>query len=198
MNSSWICPQCGGNTNHFNPSRYCMVCDMCGTEVRSEAERNADIDFQKNIALAKKHLKVGNWEEAKRIVKPYASSKPDDKQVYLYLLVAVTKCFEDYLIDNPVAYAEASEYWDKLRRLGCINSAMVDYSNRRAAKITSLKNELNAKRSAIITINVIISLIAFCMMMCGEWMSILFIIVSVLGWSNSVNWLQEHKVDNII
>lgn len=197
MDSSWICPRCGGNTSHFSSARSCLVCDMCGTEVRTDAERNADIEFQRNMVLAKRHLKVGNWEEAKRIVKPYESTKPDEKQVYLYLLVAVTKCFEDLLIDNQAKNAEAIEYWDKLKRLGCINTAMLNYSKRREEKIRAMREELNAKRSAIIIINIIVSMIAFCMTVCCASVSSLFIILSIIGWVYSSKWLQTHKTTDI-
>ena len=160
MSATWICTVCGCNENRIHKTKGCLVCSSCGTEVRTEAERQEELNYQRNMVLAKNHLRVGNWDEAKRIVKPYANSRPSDKQVYLYLLVATTKCFEDYLIDNSAANQEAEMYWDKLRRLGCVNSAMINYAERRAAKLRAIKNEFNAKRAFFVAINVILTVFA--------------------------------------
>lgn len=193
MSDSWICLRCGCSSNHFSSSKGSLVCDSCGTEIRTEAERQEELNYQRNMALAKNHLKVGNWDEAKRIVKPYEHSRPADKQVYLYLLVATTKCFEDYLINNPVASEEAEIYWDKLSRLGCVNSEMVNYSERRAAKIRSIEEKFTAKKTLLITIDVVLSILTFSMMLCGEEISVLLVILTIVAWVHSVKWINKNK-----
>lgn len=193
MDNSWICEECGGKSSHFNSSRGCLVCDICGAEVRSKDELNANIVFQKDMALARQHLKVGNWDEAKRIVKPYENSRPAEKQVYLYLLVATTKCFEDFLLDDPVADSEAAKYYDKLKRLGCVNSAMINYAKRRSERIKTIKNDLSRKRLIIIVINAIINIVTLILLAYGEEISVLFVILSVVGWVHSSRWLRTIK-----
>lgn len=190
MSVTWICPRCGCNSNHFSSSKCSLVCDSCGTEVKTEAERQEELNYQRNMALAKNHLKVGNWEEAKKIVRPYEHSRPADIQVYLFLLVATTKCFEDYLINDPVASKEAEMYWDKLSRLGCVNAAMVNYSERRAAKLKSVNDEFIAKKSLLITIDVVLSILTVSMMACGVGISVLLIILTIVGWVHSIKWIS--------
>lgn len=192
MNNSWICPVCGGNSQHFNSNRCCIVCDTCGTEVRSDAQRNEDISFQQNMALARQHLQVGNWDEVKRIVKPYTRTRPAEKQVYLYLLAATTKCFEDYLLDNPAADAEAAEYWDKLVRLGCVNSAMRSYLERRAEKVRARNFDFKDKCLILTIIDSVLTLITISMIMfCGS-ISIIFIVLTIVGWVHTCKWIKRN------
>jgi len=193
MSVTWVCSVCGCNSNHVSRTKGCLVCDSCGTEVRSEAEKQEELNYQRNMVLAKNHLKVGNWEEAKRIVKPYANSRPSDKQVYLYLLVATTKCFEDFLLDNPAANEEAEIYWDKLRRLGCVNSAMIKYSQRRAAKLRAIHDEVTIKKTVIIVINLVLTVMAGLLVACGEGIAIVFIILTIVGWTHGTKWIGRNK-----
>lgn len=197
MNNTWICPQCGGNSYHFSSSRCCLICDTCGTKVQSEAERSAELNFQKNIALARQHLRVGNWDEAKKLAKEYENSRPTEKQIYLILLAAVTKCYEDLLINDSEARSEALTYWKKLERLGCVNSAMISYSQRRAAKIKALETEMEVKRLSVIAFNLILTLITFGMIMSGKGIAILFIILTVVGWSQGNKWLRKNCADRL-
>lgn len=194
MSTAWVCPRCGCNSNHFSSSRCSLVCDSCGTEVKTEVERQEELDFQRKMALAKNHLRVGNWDEAKRIVKPYEHSRPADKQVYLYLLVATTKCFEDYLIEDTAARQEAEIYWDKLTRLGCVNSAMKDYVYERERKIKLLKDEFNEKKILIIVVDILLTSLALLMIISGKIISVLFIILSLVGWIHSYNWININKI----
>lgn len=197
MNHGWTCPQCGGNSYHFSSSRGCMVCDTCGTEMWSEAERNEDLNYQKNMALARQHLKVGNWNEAKRLVLPYANSRPTDKQVYLILLAAVTKCYDDFLIEDPNARTEAAQYWEKLERLGCVNSAMVRYSQRRTDKVKALRTVIEGKRTAAIALDVIMVLVTLGLIMGGEGIAILFIILTAVVLTQTNKWLKKNRVDHL-
>lgn len=123
MSVSWTCPHCGGISNHFSRSRNALVCDSCGTKIQTETERNADIDYERKLALARQHLLVGNWEEAKGLIKPFCSSRPADKQLYLMLLMAETKGYSDYLMNNESNRREAFGYWDKLERKRCDKTA---------------------------------------------------------------------------
>lgn len=193
MSATWICSVCGCTTNHFSSSKGSLVCDACGTEVRSEAERQDELNYQKNMALAKSHLKVGDWEDAKRIVKPYEKSRPADKQVYLYLLVATTKCFEDYLLDNPAASKEAEIYWEKLQRLRAVNPAMREYLYRREAKLKEMNGKVSEKKMVLMLICIVLTIIAFWLMVSGEGISILFIILSIVGWVHSTKWINRNK-----
>ena len=191
MSATWICSKCGGNSNHFSTSKSALVCDSCGTEIRTDTERQEELNYQRNMALAKNHLKVGNWEDAKRIVKPYENSRPADKRVYLYLLVATTKCFEDFLLDNPSTSQEVDVYWDKLRRLGCINSAMVNYFDRRAAKLREIKEEYTIKKVLLIVISIVLTFIAFSLIVCGEVSGVLFVALAIVGWVHSTKWINK-------
>lgn len=193
MSTAWVCPRCGCNSNHFSSSRCSLVCDSCGTEVKTEVERQEELDFQRKMALAKNHLRVGNWDEAKRIVKPYEHSRPADKQVYLYLLVATTKCFEDYLIEDSAAFQEAEIYWDKLTRLGCVNSAMRNYADDRAAKLKLLREEFVTKKTLLITISMVLSFLAFFTLICGKIIAILLIVLAIIGWKYSLEWIKKNN-----
>lgn len=193
MSTTWVCPRCGCNTNHFSSSKCSLVCDACGTEVRTEAEMQEELNFQRNMALAKNHLKVGNWDEAKRIVKPYEHSRPADKQIYLYLLVATTKCFEDYLLEDSVECQEAEIYWNKLTRLGCVNSAMRNYAEGRAAKLKMMKDEFIAKKALFIAISMLFTVLAFLALICGELISIFLIILAAIGWKHSFDWIKKNN-----
>lgn len=193
MSTAWVCPRCGCNSNHFSSSKCSLVCDSCGTEVKTEVERQEELNFQRNMALARNHLKVGNWNEAKQIVKQYEHSRPADKQVYLYLLVATTKCFEDYLIDDSAACQEAEEYWDKLTRLGCVNSAMRNYADGRAAKLKLMREEFIARKSLLITISTVLTILAFLTLACGEIISIFFIASAVVAWKHSFDWIKKNN-----
>ena len=193
MSTAWVCPRCGCNSNHFSSSKCSLVCDSCGTEVKTEVERQEELNFQRNMALARNHLKVGNWNEAKQIVKQYKQSRPADKQVYLYLLVATTKCFEDYLIDDSAACQEAEEYWDKLTRLGCVNSAMRNYADGRAAKIKLMKEEFGAKKILLITISIVLTILAFLTVICGVTISLFFIASAVVAWKYSLDWIKKNN-----
>lgn len=193
MSTIWVCPRCGCNSNHFSSSKCSLVCDSCGTEVKTEVERQEELNFQRNMALAKNHLKVGNWDEAKQIVKQYERSRPADKQVYLYLLVATTKCFEDYLIEDSVACQEAEVYWDKLTRLGCVNSAMRNYADDRAAKLKLIKDKFIAKKTLFVTISIVLTILAFLTVICGKIISIFFIVLAIIGWIHSYNWIKKNN-----
>lgn len=191
MSVSWTCPQCGGISNHFSRSRNALVCDTCGSIVQTEAERTEDINYERKLALARQHLQVGNWEEAKRLIKPFCSSRPADKQLYLMLLMAVTKGYSDYLINNEASRREAFDYWDKLVRLGCVNETMKSYARNRLQYIHEERNILSAKRGIAIGISVLISFIAICLLSTGSSDGTFFLVLAVAAWIISVKYMQK-------
>ena len=191
MSVSWTCPQCGGTSNHFSRSRNALVCDTCGSIVQTEAERNADINFERSLALARQHLQVGNWDEAKRLIKPFCSSRPADKQLYLMLLMAVTKGYSDFLIDNEMAQRESFDYWDKLARLGCINNAMRSYAGKRTQHINEERGILSAKKGIAIGISILISFIAVCLLGVESNDGSFFLFLAVVSWIVSVKYVQK-------
>ena len=191
MSVSWTCPHCGGTSNHFSRSRNALGCDTCGSIVQTEAERTEDINYERKLALARQHLQVGNWEEAKRLIKPFCSSRPADKQLYLMLLMAVTKGYSDYLINNEASRREAFDYWDKLVRLGCVNDTMRSYARNRLQYIHEEKNILSAKRGIAIGISVLISFIAICLLSTGSSDGSFFLVLAVAAWIISVKYMQK-------
>ena len=191
MSGSWTCPHCGGTSNHFSRTRNALVCDVCGSIVQTDEERAADLNFERSMALARQHLQVGNWEEAKRLVKPFCSSRPADKQLYLMLLMAVTKGYSDYLIDNEISRNEASEYWDKLVRLGCVNETMKNYARRRLQYINDEKSILSAKKGIAIGISTLITFIAACILSTGNSDGSLFLVGAIVSWIVSFKYMKK-------
>ena len=198
MSASWTCPQCGGTSNHFSRSRNALVCDTCGSIVQTEAERKADIDFERSMALAGQHLRVGNWDEAKRLIKPFCSSRPADKQLYLMLLVAVTKAYSDYLVNNEASRREAFDYWDKLVRLGCVNETMKSYARRREQYIYEEKSILSAKRGIAIGISILVTFIAVCLLSTGSGAGSFFLVLAIVSWIISVKYMQKLSRNTMI
>lgn len=196
MNENWICPQCGGSVVHFNSDKMVTECIFCGFEVKTEAERQADLDFQRNMAIARQNLRVGNWEEARKLVEPYEKSKPSDKQVYLILLAAVTKGYEDYLLDDPLDYYDAKVYWEKLRRLRCVNAVMQDYARRREALVLERKEKHLTISSVILIICGALTLTAVFVVLSGKWVAVFFIIAAILAWIIGLRWIIIHKPGN--
>ena len=193
MSNVWSCPFCGANRNHFNTERNVLVCDTCGNEVQTEFEAGLQLKYEKDIALARQHLKVGNWNDAKRIISPYCVTRPADRLIYLLLLDAVTKQYTDYLLDNSPAKKEAAGYWDKLERLGCVNNVMIDYSNARIDHMERVKS-VNARIMMFcIVLSSIVSLVDLCMIMAGTSGSLIFFLLSALGWYMSYRYYNKIK-----
>lgn len=190
MSNLWTCPQCGGHTNHFNRTVNGLVCDSCGMRVQSEAEREEDINFERSMVLARDHLRVGNWEEAKQLVMPFCESRPADKQLYLMLLVAVTKCFTDFLLNDYAKRKEAAGYWDKLERLGCVNSMMREYANQRIKRVNELRSVLSAKKRFAYGLCALLTFITICTVVIGGKLNIFSLIVTIIGWFIVLNWAK--------
>ncbi len=193
MSNDWTCPFCGANRNHFNMERNVLVCDTCGNEVQTEFEAGLQLKYEKDIALARQHLKVGNWNDVKRIISPYCVTRPADRMIYLILLDAVTKQYTDYILDNSLLKKEAAGYWDKLERLGCINNVMVDYANARIDHMERTRSVNTQTMMLCIVLSSIVSLIDLCMIMTGTSGSFFFFLLSVLGWYVSYRYYSKTK-----
>lgn len=191
MSESMGCPHCGGTTNHFSRSRNALICDTCGSIVQTDAERAADVTFERNMALARQHLQVGNWDEAKRLIKPYCSSRPADKQLYLMLLMTVTKGYSDYLISNDTNRREAYDYWDKLTRLNCINETMRNYARKRLKYVYEEKSIIATKKAIAISVSILFSFIAICLLGTGEGDGVFFAILAIGAWIFTGNWIKK-------
>ena len=191
MNISKACPQCGGTFYHFSQRKNKLICDTCGTVIQTEDERNADINYERNIALARQHLQVGNWEEAKRLIQPFCSSRPTDKQLYLMLLMAVTKGYTDYLVDNEAIRREAFEYWDKLVRLRCVNETMKRYARRRLQQINEEKCTMYTKIGIAVGVCILISLIAVCSLGAVSKEGFFVMLLAGVSWFYTVKFLKK-------
>jgi len=197
MSVSWMCPQCGGTTNHFSRARSALVCDTCGQVVQTEAERREDINYERTLSLARQHLQVGNWDEAKRLIKPFCSTRPTDKQLYLMLLMATTKGYSDLLVNNDAQRKEAAEYWDKLSRLGCINNTMKNYMRRRLQFINEENNIILAKKGVALGLSTLISIIALCMISASNDSGAFFIVLAIASWIISVKYIRRLSINHI-
>ena len=182
MDNSWSCQYCGGSEYHFDNHRGIVVCSTCGREVRTQEQRSADIKFFEAITLAKRHLKVGNWEEAKRLVKAYCNVRPDDKTLYLILLAASTKCYSDYRMDDDRERSEASECWDKLERLHCVNSLMRQYASKRYAYLNSKRETIMYKKGILFGLSLILTLTTIVLFASGEASGFIFAVFTVISW----------------
>lgn len=130
--ATWICPSCGGTAKHYNTATGHFVCSSCGTEIISPEEERKKIHYLNTVQKAKDNLRVGNWDTSKQLVYPLLNDYPCDKTLYLILMAAITKGYEDYLFDSTLAQKqEAANVWNKLSRLDSINATMIDYARKK-------------------------------------------------------------------
>ncbi len=145
MSGGWRCSACGCTTYHYSSERRRLVCDSCGHEIISAEDEHRQLHYLQTVDKAKDNLRVGNWDTAKNLIYPLLNDHTCDKALYLILLASVTKGYNDYLLGdaNRARRDEAASLWDKLSRLNGVNSAMIEYSSRRAAVIASTWNKAN-------------------------------------------------------
>ena len=182
MADLWTCPVCGGSGYHYSNSRNSLVCDTCGSQVRFDEDRREDLSYQRNMGLARQHIQVGNWEEAKRLITPYCSSRPTDRQIYQLLLIACTKNYTDLLLDDPYKRKEAAGYWDKLQRLGYSDSNMRNYANNRINKVKGVVDSSVYNNVTVTAISVILTIITIILFGAGSKDSIMFFIITIISW----------------
>lgn len=184
MNNNWRCPQCGCNSYHYSHTRGNKVCDQCGHVIMSTQQMEENIAYDRNIALAKEHLRVGNWDDCIRLVKPLCAKRPADKQLYLILLASITKGYEDFLFCDTNRRKEACEYWRKLINLRCVNGAMKEYALRRRKKEEEMRNRDIAIIMCIIGVCLFVTLLAVTV-----WNNAFFNILLVIGWVAVLRWI---------
>ena len=139
MSGGWRCSACGCSTYHYSSEIRRFICDSCGHEILSDEDERRQFHYLQTVDKAKDNLRVGNWDTAKNLIYPLLNDHTCDKALYLILLASVTKGYSDYLLGdaNKARREEAATLWDKLRRLNGVNSAMIEYANRRGTVIAS-------------------------------------------------------------
>lgn len=183
---------CGCHSYHYSHNRRAMSCDMCGHMFKNEQQQEDDMNYDNCITLAREHLQVGNWETCKRMVKPLCSKRPADKQLYLILLAATTKGYEDYLFDNASERAEASEYWDKLTKLNCVNNAMREYANKRMQKKEEIRNQEVSFITLIICLCILTTIMTFVFALAESTFCGLMAVITIIGWIYGIKLIKKN------
>ena len=199
MASTWTCHVCGGTTKEYDPTLRCVVCLGCGTPV-SDEEQNERAGYERSKALARDHLRVGNWYEAKRLIEPLCSSRPADKELYLILLFAVTKNLSDFLYGkrDGCFRADAAQYWDKLEKLKCVTHLMKEYARKRDDYVRQKVEMYKCKRGLLILISILMSFITICMLLADSDIGPAMIGISAICWVIFYRWLAKNRRTNII
>ncbi len=194
MANTWRCHVCGGDTKEYDPIQRCVVCLGCGTPV-SDEDQNARAGYERNKTLIRDHLRVGNWDEAKRLTEPLCSSHPADKELYLMLFCSATKNMSEFLYESKDQHlrAEAAKYWNKLEMLGSVTMAMKDYAIRRKKHIDDLVEMYKCKRSMLVVFSVLITFITICVILSGSGIMGIMIGLSILCWTILYKWLEKNK-----
>ena len=96
--------------------------------------------------------------------------------------MAVTKGYEDYLLNDYSDCYDAERYWDHLARLHCINGAMADYARRRRRVVEAKQATYESRKALLLIASLTISLIALCTLAVGEVAGILFLVLAIAGW----------------
>ena len=146
METRWHCPVCGCPGRHYNETRMTIVCDQCGHSADDETSAESRRSFDRAVAFAKEHLRVGNFTECKNLIKPFCYDNPNNAKLYLLLLAAETKGYSDYFMDDDNSRHAARDYWDKLERLRSVNTVMRDYAREANAKKIA---RIRGKRTAL-------------------------------------------------
>ena len=141
---NYVCEYCGSSRFHYNPSKMKMVCSCCMTPVHDASQDQQLMQYDLAYAKARDHLTAGNWQEVINSVRPLTYQNPTDKKLYVALLRAATKDYSDIAMEDTSRRTEASNAWDKLRRMNGLNNEMRRYSRRRYEKH---RDELLHKRN---------------------------------------------------
>lgn len=199
MANTWTCHVCGGTTKEYDPTQRCVVCLGCGTPV-SEVEQNERAGYERSKALARDHLRVGNWYEAKRLIEPLCSSRPADKELYLMLLCSVTKNLSDFLYEicDDSLREEAAKYWDKLEKLRCVTHLMKEYARKRNDYVRQTMEMYKCKRGLLILISILMSFITICMLLADSDIGLGMIGISAICWVILYMWFVKNRRVNII
>lgn len=144
---NYVCEYCGSTRFHYNPSRMKMVCSCCMTPVHDASLDQQLMQYDQTYARARDHLTAGNWQEVINTISPLTYQYPTDKKLYVALLRAATKDYSDINMEDENRRMEASNAWDKLRRMNGLNSEMRRYSRRRYEKH---RDEMLHKRNTVL------------------------------------------------
>lgn len=163
-NENWRCPRCGNTTKHYSSARLAEVCDLCGHPVEDHALVSQRQSYDRTMALAQQHLRVGNWKECRTMLQPLSGQNPADSRLYTMMFEALTCSYTDYLngISDTSARKEAEGCWDRLERLNKITSRMRTYaSERKRACEQRLLHDLHVGLVFAMLMAVCIIMIAF-------------------------------------
>ncbi len=142
-----ICNRCGCSSFHYNRSRMRMECDSCGTPVYDAQQDQQLMQFDRTYFQAMSHLAAGNWNQTIGILKPLLTQHPTEKKLYIAILRAATKDYQDISMDNTADRSSASDAWDKLIRLNGETGEMIRYSRQRYEKH---REELEMQKNKIL------------------------------------------------
>ena len=145
----WTCPHCGSHRKHYNSRRDLYVCDSCGSEDITPEIESRKVRYLRTVNQAKEHLSVANWASCLNLVRPLLNEYPRDEELYLLMLAAITRGYEDYLLYDSRACLDAAEIWEKLKRLHCINSVIQCYTEERCRKIQTMRNNILLKTMSL-------------------------------------------------
>ena len=70
---------------------------------------------------------------------------------------------------------------------------MRNYADGRAAKLKLMREEFIARKSLLITISTVLTILAFLTLACGEIISIFFIASAVVAWKHSFDWIKKNN-----
>lgn len=180
MNSSWYCLRCGCSSKHYSTRIAGYVCDQCGHPVIEEGDENQRKNYDKTVLLAKEHIRVANYSEAKKLVIPLCSQRPADAQLYIMLFECVTQKYEDLLLHNTVAQREAEGYWDKLMNLDSITPQMQCYQRQRERVMRDEVRIQCEKNEILILIISLVALLIPVVVRFGFWIKTVYITTVVL------------------
>lgn len=127
------CRRCGCGSFHYNRARMRMECDSCAAPLGDDQQDQRQMRCDRTYAQALRHLSVGNWKQAMTLLWPLMEEQPGEKRLYLAVLRAATKDFQDVSMENASDRATASDVWNKLVRLRAVTPEMLRYAGRRYA-----------------------------------------------------------------
>lgn len=125
------CPRCGSRDRSFDEYSGQTICAVCGYRFQTEEQRQEELHYHENLFRAKEYLRVADWDRAFALVSPYIDSRPVDKMPLLIGLCAKTCGYTDIALKDETRRMTVSLLWKKLKRLGCINEMMANYSEQR-------------------------------------------------------------------
>lgn len=197
MNDRRMCSRCGCSSFHYSSREVRIICDQCGHPFYDPILDHQQQTYDRNLKLAREHLRVGNWDDSKNLVKPLCHHNPSDPQLYLILLASITQGYNNYLCDNIQEQKEAAVYWDKLVSLRSVNSVMRAYAQKRKAEtIAKLMNKRDVIYALLFGIAVTLIFSAILTSIFSRILSFsisCFILWRLISFHNPLKVIQELK-----